>query len=229
MKHNGLVSQFWEFAAFCLSSLLRGSSICRIVNALDHDRTLLSWRDNWQNIRRGKTEKKRDDGRNERTWALSNLRRASRSVVHGGRASFLLHKDGFPLLPAARRLGQVSLRRLLSSRRLGQLPLLSIVIGCGRQEQCTQNLSHSSEAIIHPAASQAWIWVRSIAVVEGSDVFNYRDSLYLVLVWREQFLGHFSVTRTGLKRFGQHCSFTHTLRQKSGIWSARRTIRMVER
>lgn len=55
------------------------------------------------------------------------------------------------------------------------------------------------------------------------------DSLYLVFVCSEQFSGHLSVTRTGPKRLGQHCSFRHTLRQKSGIWSARRTIRRVER
>ena len=52
-------------------------------------------------------------------------------MVHNGRASLLLDKDSFPLLPAARRLGQLPLRCLLSSRRLGQLPLLPIVIGCG--------------------------------------------------------------------------------------------------
>ncbi len=102
---------------------------------------------------------------------LSNLRWASRSVVHSGRASFLLHKDSFPLLPAARRLGQFSLCCLLSSHRLGQLPLLPIVIGCGRTADVENNapktnLSYSSEAIIHSAASQALIWVLFIAVVQ---------------------------------------------------------------
>lgn len=84
----------------------------------------------------------RKDGEGSRDKAknISNLRRAGRSVVHGGRASLLLHKDGFPFLPAARWLGQVALRRLLPSRRLGQLPLLPIVISCGCQKkQCTKN------------------------------------------------------------------------------------------
>lgn len=70
---------------------------------------------------------------------FSNLWRASRSVVDSGRASLLLHKDSFPLLPAARRLGQLSLRCLLSSHGLGELPLLPIVIGCGRTADVENN------------------------------------------------------------------------------------------
>lgn len=70
---------------------------------------------------------------------LTNLRWASRSVIHSGRASFLLHKDSFPLLPAARRLGQLSPRCLLSTHWLGQLPLLPIVIGCEHRADVENN------------------------------------------------------------------------------------------
>lgn len=56
-----------------------------------------------------------------------------------------------------------------------------------------------------------------------------RDSLYLVLVRRKQLSGHLSVMSRGPKRFWQHLSLTQTERQKSGIWSARRTMRTVER
>lgn len=54
-------------------------------------------------------------------------------------------------------------------------------------------------------------------------------SLYLVLVCTKQLSGHFSGTSVGPTRLGQHCSFRHTLRQKSGMRSARRTILMLER
>lgn len=54
-----------------------------------------------------------------RSEVFSNLRGASGSVVHSRGASFLLHKDSFPLLPAARRLGQLSLCCLLSCSGLG--------------------------------------------------------------------------------------------------------------
>ncbi len=103
---------------------------------------------------------------------FSNLRWASRSVVHSRRASLLLHKDGFPLLPAARGLGQVSLRHLLSPRRLGKLPLLPVVISCGRTADVKDDtpktsLSYSSETITHCAASQALIWVFIATVWEA--------------------------------------------------------------
>lgn len=173
-------------------------------------------------------------GRRRRRRRRANLRWASRSVVHGGRASLLLHKDSFPLLPAARRLGQVSLRRLLSSHRLGQLPLLPIVIGCGHTTDVENNATQNkSQPVIRGNYTLFSVTGFDLGPLHscggGSDAFNYRDSLYLVFVWTEQFSGHLSVTRTGLKRFEQHCSFTHTFRQKSGIWSAIRTILMVER
>lgn len=95
-------------------------------------------------------ERRRKERRGERgRGALSNLRWAGRSVVHGGRASLLLHKDGFPLLPAACRLGRLSLRRLLSSRRLGQLPLLPIVIGCGRTADVENNTPKTKISATH--------------------------------------------------------------------------------
>lgn len=131
-------------------------------------------------------EERRRKGRR----AFSNLRWAGRSVVHGGRASLLLHKDSFPLLPAARRLGRLSVRRLLSCRRLGQLPLLPIVIGCG----CTAdvennapktNLSYSSRAIIHSAAqSQALISVLFIAVVQ--EVMRLITDTHCIWFWSER-------------------------------------------
>lgn len=158
---------------------------------------------------------------------LSDLWWSSRCVIHGRRSSLLLHKNGFPLLPAPRGFGQLAVRRLLAPRRFGQLPLLPVVISCRCRADvgARAELNYSSEKMTQSAASR----------LAGSDAFNDTDEhretnwLYLVLVWMEQFSGHLLVTRTGLKRFGQHCSFTHTLRQKSGIWSARRTMRMVER
>lgn len=154
------------------------------------------------------------------TCVSAHLWRACRSVVHGRRASFLLHKDGLPLLPAARRLGQVALPRLLPARRFGQLPLLPVVTGCGRPA----GVKNSARELGLSEVMTQQLWF-VIAVAQD----NHAHSLYLVFVWTEQFSGHLSVTRAGLKRFGQHCSFTHTFLQKSGIWSARRTILMVER
>lgn len=49
-------------------------------------------------------------------------------------------------------------------------------------------------------------------------------SLYLVLVWMEQFSGQTSATRTGLNKLGQHSNFAQTLLQKSATWSDVRTI-----
>lgn len=136
-------------------------------------------------------ERRRKERRGERgRGALSNLRWAGRSVVHGGRASLLLHKDSFPLLPAARRLGRLSLRRLLSSRRLGQLPLLPIVIGCGRTADVENNtpktnLSYSSRAIIHSAAqSRALISVPFIAVVQ--EVMRLITDTHCIWFWSER-------------------------------------------
>lgn len=59
-----------------------------------------------------------------------DLRGAGGGVIHSRGTPFLLHKYGLPLLPAARRLGYVSFRRLVSRRRFGQLPLLPVVISC---------------------------------------------------------------------------------------------------
>lgn len=49
-------------------------------------------------------------------------------------------------------------------------------------------------------------------------------SLYLVLVWIEQFSGQFSEINTGLNKFGQHSSLAQTRRQKFDTWSDVRTI-----
>lgn len=94
------------------------------------------------NTTQRKDKKKKTEERRGGKWTevVTNLRWTSRSVVHGGRASFLLHKDSFPLLPAARWLGQLSLRCLLSSHWLGQLPLLPIVIGC----KCTADVENNA-------------------------------------------------------------------------------------
>lgn len=60
------------------------------------------------------------------------LRGAGGGVIHRRRTPFLLHKYGLPFLPAARPLGHVSLRRLVSRCRFDQLPLLPVVISCGK-------------------------------------------------------------------------------------------------
>lgn len=80
----------------------------------------------------------------------------------------------------------------------------------------TINISHNS-----------WSSPHTISHFSGSqpapETFS-QYSLYLVLVWMEQFSGQTSATSTGLKRLGQHSSLAQTLLQKSATWSDVRTI-----
>lgn len=92
---------------------------------------------------------------------LSNLRGAGESVIYGRGTPFLLHEYGLPLLPAARWLGHVSLRRLVSGHRFGQLPLLPVVVGCRDHNACSR-------------------WRSSVLRRDRQNKAS--DSLYLVLV-----------------------------------------------